>query len=120
MFRAVGAVLAGYLVFGVAAAALFAVTGRDPHVAAPMGFMIARTLYGMVFAALGGYVAARRAARRPGAHAVAVAAVMAFGAFVSLFTRPGGEALWSELAALVLMVPSAAAGGLLPRRLTRA
>jgi hypothetical protein len=112
MLRSFGAVIAGYVSFTVLAVALFAVTGRDAHAPAPLTFMIGSTLCGMLFAGLGGYVAARLAGRGPLAHAAALAVVIALGAGISLVTSPGGDAAWSQVAAMFLMAPSALLGGL--------
>jgi len=57
--RSTGAVLAGYLTFGISAALLFGLTGVDPNAAAPMSFMVLTALYGIAFAILGGYLAAK-------------------------------------------------------------
>jgi MFS-type transporter involved in bile tolerance (Atg22 family) len=115
MLRSLGAVVAGYLSFAVPAVALFAVTGRDSHAAQPLAFMVGSTLYGMLFAALGGYVAARLAGRHPLRHAIVLSLVIALGAAVSIVTRSTGDTVWSQLAALFLMAPSGTLGGLLRR-----
>jgi putative membrane protein (TIGR04086 family) len=62
-------------------------------------------------ALLGGYVAAWLAKRRPLAHGFAVAAVLALGAAISLLSTLGKGAIWSQVAALVIMAPCAAIGG---------
>jgi hypothetical protein len=66
---------------------------------------------GVIAAFIGGYVAARLAGRRPLAHGVAVALVLALGASVSLLKTLGHGAIWSQVAALSLMAPSAFFGG---------
>jgi hypothetical protein len=115
MLRSVGVVLVGYLPFGISAVLLFKLTGRDPHAPAPVGFMLLSTLYGMAFANLSGYLAARLAGRRPLSHAIAVTGIIALGALLSIVLRPVGGAVWSQLAALILMAPSASLGGLIHR-----
>jgi hypothetical protein len=116
--RRVLAIVAGYAIFAVSAAALFQLSGRPSHQAASTGFMIETIVYGMCFAAAGGYVAGRLAPREPFVQALWVAAVIATGAVVSLLTSPGG-AHWSQFAALCLMAPAAAAGGLFQRNAGR-
>jgi O-antigen/teichoic acid export membrane protein len=116
MLRSVSAVVVGYLPFGVSAVLLFKLTGRDPHAPAPLGFMLLSTLYGVAFAILSGYLAARLAGRRPLSHAIAVAGIIGLGALISIVLRPVGAALWSQMTALVLMAPSASLGGLIHRR----
>jgi hypothetical protein len=116
MLRSIGVVLVGYVPFGISAVLLFKLTGRDPHAPAPVSFMLLSTLYGMAFAVLAGYLAARLAGRRPLSHAIAVAGIIGLGALISIVLRPVGAALWSQLAALVLIAPSAILGGLIRRR----
>ena len=110
--RSIGAVAFGYLIFAISAFMLFQIAGRDPHATQPLGFTIFSIVYGMAFAALGGYVAARLAPSRPRAHAAAVAIVLAIGAIASLVASPGSHAQWSQWAAVVLMAPSAYFGGM--------
>jgi RsiW-degrading membrane proteinase PrsW (M82 family) len=119
MLRSVGAVIVGYLVFAVSAVTLFAVTGRDAHAEAPVWFMVGSTLYGMLFAFVGGYIAARLAGRSPVGHALAITAIIALGTLVSIFTRPAGGTIWSQLTALFLMAPLATVGGWVASRRKR-
>jgi hypothetical protein len=114
VLRSIVAVVAGYAVFGASAAILFPLTGRDPHAQAPMTFVIWTSVYGIVFAAAGGYAAAAIAPRKRRVHAAIVGALIAVGAAVSLVAAPS-DARWSQLAALFLMAPAAAAGGMLRR-----
>jgi len=109
--RSLVAVLVGYFIFAGSAFAFFRFSGQPPHQPAPLPVMLASIAVGTVFAFLGGYVAARIAPRRPLAHGVAVAGVMALGAAVSLISTLGHGAIWSQVAALVLMAPSAVVGG---------
>jgi hypothetical protein len=109
--RSIGGVVAGYLVFGISAGFLFRVTGQDPHTSATIAFIVFSTLYGMLFALLGGFVATTIAGMRTLVPALAVGALIAAAAIVSMLARPGGGALWSQLCALLLMAPSAVAGG---------
>ena len=114
--RSLAAVLGGYLIFAFSAVALFQLSGRDPHAPQPLWFAVASVAYGMAFAALGGFVAARLAPARARLHAAGVALVLALGATVSLVASPGGGATWSQWAALALMAPSAYFGGRLAAR----
>lgn len=104
ILRSIAAVVGGYLIFAIPAFALFQLTGREPHAAQPLWFMVVSTLYGMLFAALGGFVAARIAPMRPSLHATIVAGVLALGAIVSLVTSTGAS--WSQWTALIFMAPS--------------
>jgi O-antigen/teichoic acid export membrane protein len=116
MARSVVAVIVGYLIFALSAFAFFQVSGQPPHQTAPMPIMLGSVAFGMVFALLGGYVAAWLARRRPLAHGVAVAAVLALGAAISLVSTFGKGAVWSQVAALALMAPCAVFGGWLRSR----
>jgi NhaP-type Na+/H+ and K+/H+ antiporter len=109
--RSVLAVLCGYAVFALSAFAFFRLSGQPPHQEAPMSVMLTSVAVGMLFAVLGGYLAARLAKRRPLAHGVAVALVLAVGAAISLLSTLGNGAIWSQVSALVLMAPSAVLGG---------
>ena len=111
MVRSIVAVAVGYLVFALSAFAFFQISGQAPHQVAPVSVMLASAAFGVVFALLGGYVAASLARSRPTGHGVAVAAVLAAGALVSLLSTFGKGAIWSQVAALVLMAPSAVVGG---------
>jgi len=109
--RSIVAVVVGYVVFAVSAFAFFQISGQPPHQAAPLPIMVESIAFGMVFALLGGYVAAWLAQRRPVAHGAGVAAVLAIGAAVSLLSTLGKGAVWSQVAALMLMAPCAVLGG---------
>jgi NhaP-type Na+/H+ and K+/H+ antiporter len=109
--RSVLAVLCGYAVFALSAFAFFRLSGQPPHQEAPMSVMLTSVAVGMLFAVLGGYLAARLAKRRPLAHGVAVALVLAVGAAISLLSTLGNGAIWSQVSALVFMAPSAVLGG---------
>jgi len=109
--RSIVAVIVGYIIFAVSVLAFFQMSGQPPHQAAPLSIMVESTAVGTIFSLLGGYVAAWIAQRRPIAHGVGVAAVLAIGATVSLLSTLGKGAVWSQVAALVLMTPCAVIGG---------
>lgn len=111
MLRSVMAVLVGYLIFAGAAIALFKISGRDPHAPAGLAFMLATTLYGMFFAAVGGFVAAGLARRWEFEHAFAVASLIAVIGAASILGSLGRGSLWTQLAAILIMAPMAMAGG---------
>src|SRR5262245_40826968 len=111
MIRSIIAIMAGYFVFAVSAGLLFSLSGRDPHDSVPAWFLVTSILYGCLFAALGGYLAALIARRKVIQHAAALTIVIGAGALVSILSRPGAGAIWSQLAALLLMAPSAMVGG---------
>lgn len=109
--RSIGSVILGYLLFAVSAFLFFQLSGQRPHADAAPGVMAASILVGVVAAFAGGYLAAWVAGRKPLLHGVAVAVVLAAGAIVSLASTLGHGAIWSQVAALLLMAPSAALGG---------
>src|SRR5829696_8681054 len=115
MLRSIGAVVAGYFVFGASAALLFQLSGQAPPGAAPPSFMAASIIWGAVFALVGGWLTGRVAGRRPAAHAATLAGLIALGATVSLIAR-WNDPRWSEVAAIVVMAPCAWLGGLVSRR----
>jgi peptidoglycan/LPS O-acetylase OafA/YrhL len=114
MLRSIGAVAAGYIIFGASAALLFQLSGQEPHADAPLAFKIASIVWGAAFALVAGWLTARVAGRRPLAHAAVVAALIALGALIAVIARPA-EAIWSQVAALVIMAPCAVLGGLVAR-----
>ena len=116
IIKSILAVVVGYLVFAVSAFAFFKLSGQPPHQEATLPFIVGSTVFGMVVALLGGYVAAWLAGRRPLAHALAVAAIMALGATVSLIATLGKGSIWSQIAGLALIAPSAVVGGWLRAR----
>jgi hypothetical protein len=116
MLRSIGAVAAGYLVFGGSAALLFQLSGQQPHAPSTAAFKIGSVIWGAVFALIAGFLTAHIAGRKPSTHAAIVAALIAAGALVSLIFSPGGTARWSQLAALLVMAPSAWLGGALAKR----
>jgi peptidoglycan/LPS O-acetylase OafA/YrhL len=111
VLRHAAAVLIGYLLFALSAAALFALAHRDPHVPQDAAFVGFSLVYGVLAAMLAGYVAASIGRGRPVSHARTLSLAIAAVAIVSLLSRPGGGAIWSQLASLFLFAPSALVGG---------
>ena len=110
--------MAGYLTFAVAAAALFKLTGQNPHGDADPVSMLTSVILGFVFAVVGGYVAARLIPQQPRRHAAGVGLLIAIGAMASMAMSNPQDATWSQFAALTIMAPgAAAAGALVTRRL---
>ena len=95
ILRSVAAVLVGYVVFAASAFSVFRLSGQAPHAPASVPFMLLTIVSGVAFAAVGGYVAGWLAGRRPLAHAVAVATLLAAGAAASLASTLGNGAIWS-------------------------
>jgi hypothetical protein len=112
MLRSVGSVAAGYFMFAASAVLLFQMSGRDPHAEAPLAFKAATVIWGAVFALVAGWLTARIAGRRPATHAAVLAGVIAPS---SMVTGPG-DAMWSQIAAAVVMAPCAWLGGVIAER----
>jgi len=110
MLRSIVAVLSGYLLFAASAVALFWLSGRDPHAPASALFQLFTTLYGMLFAGLGGFVAAVLARRSEFEHGFAVATLIAVIGAASLLGTLGHGSLWTQLAAILIMAPMAMVG----------
>lgn len=117
--KSILAVLVGYLIFGLSSVALFLIAGVDPKQSPELGFRIWSTLYGILFALLGGYTAARIAGHKELWHASAVAIILALIATISLIEQPTGSSVWSQIAALGFMVPAVIFGGVIRIRQTR-
>ena len=114
--KSILAVLVGYLIFGLPSAALFLLSGIDPELRVELEFRIWSTLYGIFFALLGGYTAARMAGGKELWHASAVAVILALLATISLIAQPTGSSIWSQIAALRFMVPAVILGGIVRLR----
>jgi hypothetical protein len=115
--RTVLGVVAGYVIFAISAVALFALSGTDPRSPATTLFMVSSTLCGMLFALAGGYVAGAIARRHDRLASTIVAVMIAVIAGASaLSDRAAGGSLWTQLAAIVLIAPSALIGGALHHR----
>jgi len=113
VWRGILGAVVGYAIFAAPAALMFNLMGWDPHAAASLTVIVASTVVGMIAAAVGGYVATRIGRARWAG--VVVAAMIVMGALISLASRPGGGAIWSQLVALLLLAPAALLGGYRPR-----
>ena len=116
--KSILAVLVGYLVFGISAVLFFQVAGVDPRQQPGIGFRIGSTVYGVFFALLAGYTAARIAGKNEIRHSIGVACILALLAAISILAQPGLESHWSQFSALILMAPAAVLGGWLRTRQT--
>ncbi len=114
--RAFLGVVAGYLIFAGSAVLFFRLAKVDPHSQAAAGFEVVTIAYGLAFALLGGFVAGKIARRADLMCGIALAVVVALGATVSIFARPGAGALWTQAAALLLFAPASLAGDWIRKR----
>lgn len=112
MGRHAVSVIAGYLFFGLASAALFAASGADPRLRPSLGIAALTIASGVVFAAAAGFFASTmlpfgaRAAR----HLAVVMAV--FGALFAIVEWRHGS-VWTQLVTVVALAPSAIIGGVI-------
>ena len=74
--------------------------------------MVSRTLVGLAFTGIGGYVAATLARQKPVQHALAVG-LLSLGLGLSAIADdgPNAQPIWLTLAGIVLTLPFAAFGG---------
>ena len=110
LMRGVLAVVSGYLIFAGSAVLFFRLANVDPHSPAAVVFEMLTIAYGVAFALLGGFVAGNVARRTDLMSGIVLALVIALGATVSVITRPGAGALWTQTAALLLFAPASVAG----------
>ena len=111
MLRSALAIVVGFALFAGSMAMFFNILGRDPHARASAAFMLLTTLYGMLFAALGGYLTVLLSTRHKFEHAFAVALLIAVGGAALILGRPQGTPVWSHLAEVLTMAPMAMVGG---------
>jgi hypothetical protein len=97
--------LVGYGISLASSLAWFAAMHRPPYLAQPKWFMVATAVYGILFAILAGYVAARVGSYPTG---FAVGVTIAVLSIISLLVDAGTH--WSQYVALVLMSPAAVLG----------
>jgi hypothetical protein len=110
MARMVLGVLIGDVIFAGSAGLLFHFSQVDPHAPAAPGFMVFSILYGIAFALLAGFVAGKISRRTDLITGILLAAIIAIPAAITLISRPGQGAIWSQASALVLMSPAALIG----------
>jgi RsiW-degrading membrane proteinase PrsW (M82 family) len=117
VLRVILGFLAGYGISAASAILFFLAAKRDPHAPQPLWFIVATAVWGIAFALLGGFVAARIAGFRVG-QAVGIAIIVV--SFLSMIFDARG-AHWSQVVAMVLMAPAAAFGASRgePRRYAR-
>ncbi|HET6266770.1 MAG TPA: hypothetical protein VFG11_03560 [Acidobacteriota bacterium] len=111
MLRSILSIVFGHFVFSVGAAAIFWLSGTDPNAAAPWLTMVLTTIIGMLFALLAGYLTALTAPRRPQLHANILACLLVVEALASMILQYSSAAIWTQIAAIVLMAPLVSLGG---------
>lgn len=113
MLRTIAGIVVGYLIFAVPSFLLFRVLHVDPHAPAALSFEVFAIVYGIFFAALGGYFGTAISAKRAMWVSFTIAAIMAAGALSSMVATGIN---WSPVSALVCMVPAVVVGGWLRLR----
>ncbi|MFL6351896.1 MAG: hypothetical protein ACJ74Z_08610 [Bryobacteraceae bacterium] len=110
ILRSALAIAAGDAIFGLTAVLLFRMAGYDPHAPAAKEFVIASMALGVIAAASGGWVTAAIAGHHRREHAAVLGILIASGALISLVLSSRTGAIWTQVAAVVLMAPAALAG----------
>jgi hypothetical protein len=104
-------VIAGYALFAASTFILFSIPGIDPYQMPNPFLLIVSAVYGMVFAAVAGYVAVLIAKNILSAYVLA--AVMFIMAFLSLVSVWNQGTIWSEITVIIFMVPASVMGGII-------
>ncbi len=86
---------------------MFRVTERDPHAPQPLPFMAGMILFGMIAATIAGVIASKIAGYARLAHSLAITLLIALGAIVSLALDSRHGAIWTQVATLFFIAPSA-------------
>ncbi|HYU80466.1 MAG TPA: hypothetical protein VEK56_15860 [Vicinamibacterales bacterium] len=118
MIRLAAGILLGYALFVFAAVLIFSLSGRDPHAPAEPAFMVGSIGAGVIAALAGGYLGAAVAKGSERGAGLVIAIIIAIIASISLLAQPG-DARWSQLAALLLMSPTAFLGSVIRSRRVR-
>jgi hypothetical protein len=113
LLKNVLAVLIGYLIYAVPTVLLYSLSDQTPIGNPSDSFLLGSTLQGIVFAFLGGYVAAWIAPRQDRLHAGLVALIIAVAALLQAYGRPTLSSSGTPLTLLFFIAPSAWLGGVL-------
>jgi hypothetical protein len=111
-------VIAGYLFFGLASAALLGASGVDPRLSPTFGIALLTIFAGIVFAVAAGFFASivspfgSRAARH-------LAIVMAVFAAIFAVAEWRTGSVWSQIVTIFVLAPSALIGGINEERRSR-
>jgi hypothetical protein len=106
--RSIVAVALGFGVFVIGSFMPRGAVTEHPGEPPTAGLIVGSIAYGAVFAALGGLTAASLPGRRPLAHGLVVAGLIAAAALIHPLLEPGSNPRWLDLSAVLLMAPAAA------------
>ena len=106
--RSILAVGLGFGVFVIGSFMPRSAVTQNPAEPPTIGLITGSIAYGMVFAALGGLTAASLPGRKPLAHGLVVAGLIAAAAIIHPLLEPGLNPRWLDLSAVLLMAPAAA------------
>jgi len=109
--RSIVAVGLGFGIFVIGSFMPRGAVTADPGAPATLGLVAGSIAYGSVFAALGGLAAASLPGRRPLAHALVVAALIAIAGIIHPLLEPGTNPRWLDISAVLVMAPAAALAG---------
>jgi hypothetical protein len=104
-------ILVGYTLFAASTFILFSIPGVDPNKMPNPMLLIVCAVYGMVFAAVAGYVAVLIAKKV--LYVYILAAIMFMVTFLSLVGMWSKGTIWSEITVILFMVPSCILGGII-------
>lgn len=109
--RSIVAVGLGFGIFVIGSFMPRGAAAENPGVPATFGLVAGSIAYGAVFAALGGLTASSLPGRRPLAHALVVAGLIAVAALLHPWLEPGTNPRWLDVSAVGVMAPAAALAG---------
>jgi hypothetical protein len=109
MLRSILSIIIGWLIYGLSVGILISMTGIDPHGESSVFFKIGSTIYGIVFAFIGGFVTALIAKQRLLLHSISLSLLLILIAIAVIYFTEWNH--WSEWVTIFLIAPFAAFGG---------
>ena len=105
VLRALVGIIVGWAIFAFSAVLLFRITDKDPHTWPGWSYAVGSILYGMLFAAVAGWVLAIIAKEKATQAAIILAVLIAVVALSSTTMVRAGGSYWSPIATALLMAP---------------
>lgn len=108
-----GSILIGGALFAIAGSMLGASDAEEMSelFATSLELQIFSLVIGLLFVALGAFIAGRIARRDEVSHGFAVGVISAIVSFTCVFMDPGASPFWFQAVALILTIPSGFLGG---------